>query len=117
MHFNDIINAIGNGFLEFRFQDLLDILIIAFIVYKIIDVSVNTRAYQLLKGLGLLLIIMLFSTLFNLYTVSFLLNTLLVSGIVIVFVLFQAVPKPITASSSASFRMFLSAFQSAKSAR
>ncbi len=89
MHFNDIINAIGNGFLEFRFQDLLDILIIAFIVYKIIDVSVNTRAYQLLKGLGLLLIIMLFSTLFNLYTVSFLLNTLLVSGIVIVFVLFQ----------------------------
>lgn len=89
MHFNDIMYAIGNGFAQFRFQDALDILIIAFIVYKIIDVSVNTRAYQLLKGLGLLLVIMLLSTIFNLYTVSFLLNTLLVSGIVIVFVLFQ----------------------------
>lgn len=89
MHFDDIIYAIGNGFAQFRFQDLLDILIIAFIVYKIIDVSINTRAYQLLKGLGLLLVIMLLSTLFNLYTVSYLLNTLLVSGIVIVFVLFQ----------------------------
>ncbi|MBO4879141.1 MAG: diadenylate cyclase CdaA [Clostridia bacterium] len=83
------MNAIGNGLAEFRFQDLLDILIIAFIIYKIIDLSVDTRAYQLLKGLGLLLVIMLLSTLFNLYTVSFLLNTLLVSGIVIVFVLFQ----------------------------
>lgn len=89
MHFNDIINAIVNGFAQFRFQDALDILIIAFIVYKIIDVSINTRAYQLLKGLGLLLVIMFLSTLFNLYTVSYLLNTLLVSGIVIVFVLFQ----------------------------
>ena len=89
MHFNDIMNAIINGLAEFRFQDLLDILIIAFLIYKIIELSINTRAYQLLKGLGLLLVIMLLSTLFNLYTISFLLNTLLVSGIVIVFVLFQ----------------------------
>ena len=44
---------------------------------------------QLLKGLGALLIIMLLSTLFNMYTVSYLMNNLLVSGIVIVFVLFQ----------------------------
>lgn len=89
MKFNEIINAILSGLAEFRFQDLLDIIIIAFIIYKIIEVSVNTRAYQLLKGLAVLLIIMLLSTVFNLYTVNYLLNTLLVSGIVIVFVLFQ----------------------------
>lgn len=89
MHFDEIIGAIGNGLAQFRFQDLLDILIIAFLVYKIIDVSINTRAYQLLKGLAVLLIIMLLSAVFNLYTVSYLLNTLLVSGIVIVIVLFQ----------------------------
>lgn len=89
MHFDEIMSAIGNGLAEFRFQDLLDILILAFIIYKIIDVSINTRAYQLLKGLTVLLIIMLLSAVFNLYTVSYLLNTLLVSGIVIVIVLFQ----------------------------
>ncbi|MBR3298181.1 MAG: diadenylate cyclase CdaA [Clostridia bacterium] len=89
MHFDEIMSAIGNGLAEFRFQDLLDILIIAFIVYKIIDVSVNTRAFQLLKGLVVLLVIMLLSAVFNLYTVNYLLNTLLVSGIVIVIVLFQ----------------------------
>lgn len=89
MHFDSIVNAIGNGLAEFRFQDFLDILIIAFLVYKIIDVSINTRAHQLLKGFAVLLIIMFLSTLFNLYTISYLLNTLLVSGIVIVAVLFQ----------------------------
>ena len=89
MHFDEIVSAIRNGLDQLRFQDLLDILIIAFIIYKIIDVSVNTRAFQLLKGLAVLLIIMLLSAVFNLYTVNYLLNTLLVSGIVIVIVLFQ----------------------------
>ena len=89
MHFDEIVSAIRNGLEQLRFQDLLDILIIAFIIYKIIDVSVNTRAFQLLKGLAVLLIIMLLSAIFNLYTVNYLLNTLLVSGIVIVIVLFQ----------------------------
>ncbi len=89
MPFDDIINAILSGFKEIRFQDLLDIIIITMLVYKIIEWSVNTRAYQLLKGLGVLLLVMLLSTIFNLYTINYLLNTLLVSGIVVVAVVFQ----------------------------
>ena len=49
----------------------------------------NIRAYELLKGLGVLLLILLLSTLFNLYTINYLLNTLLVSGIVVMAVIFQ----------------------------
>ena len=89
MHFNDIINAIRNGFSGFRPEDALDIIIIAVLVYMIIKVSVNTSAHQLLKGLAVLLVVMLLSTVFNLYTIKYLLNTLLVSGIVVVAVLFQ----------------------------
>ena len=89
MHFNDIINAVLNGLAEFRFQDFIDIVIITAIIYKIICWTVNTRAYQLLKGLAVLLVVMLLSALFNLYTVNYLLNTLLVSGIVVMVVLFQ----------------------------
>ena len=89
MHFNDIINAVLNGLAEFRFQDFIDIVIITVIIYKIICWTVNTRAYQLLKGLAVLLVVMLLSALFNLYTVNYLLNTLLVSGIVVMVVLFQ----------------------------
>ena len=86
---NDIINAIISGFQDIRFQDVLDIVIITVLVYKIIEWSMNTRAYQLLKGLGVLLLILLLSTLFNLYTINYLLNTLLVSGIVVMAVIFQ----------------------------
>lgn len=89
MPFDDIINAILSGIKEIRFQDVLDIIIIAILVYKIIEWSVNTRAYQLLKGLGVLLLVMLLSTVFNLYTINYLMNTLLVSGIVVVAVVFQ----------------------------
>lgn len=89
MPFDDIINAIMSGFKEIRFQDVLDIIIIAILIYKIIEWSVNTRAYQLLKGLGVLLLVMLLSTVFNLYTINYLMNTLLVSGIVVVAVVFQ----------------------------
>lgn len=89
MPFNDIINAIISGFQELRFQDVLDIVIITVLVYKIIEWSMNTRAYQLLKGLGVLLFVLLLSTLFNLYTINYLLNTLLVSGIVVIAVIFQ----------------------------
>ncbi len=89
MHFNDIINAVINGFAEFRFQDFIDILIIAFLIYKVISITTDTRSYQLLKGIGILLLAMMLSTVFNLYTVNYLLNTLLVSGIVVVVVLFQ----------------------------
>ena len=89
MPFNDIINAIISGFQDIRFQDVLDIVIITVLVYKIIEWSMNTRAYPLLKGLGVLLLILLLSTLFNLYTINYLLNTLLVSGIVVMAVIFQ----------------------------
>lgn len=89
MPFDDIINAILSGFKEIRLQDIFDIIIIAILVYKIIEWSVNTRTYQLLKGLGVLLLVMLLSTVFNLYTINYLMNTLLVSGIVIVAVVFQ----------------------------
>ena len=89
MPFNDIINAIISGFQDIRFQDVLDIVIITVLVYKIIEWSMNTRAYQLLKGLGVLLLILLLSTLFNLYTINYLLNTLLVYGIVVMAVIFH----------------------------
>lgn len=89
MPFNDIINAIISGFQDIRFQDVLDIVIITVLVYKIIEWSMNTRAYQLLKGLSVLLLILMLSTLFNLYTINYLLNTLLVSGIVVMAVIFQ----------------------------
>ena len=89
MSISDILAAIQTGFLEFRIQDLLDILIIAFVIFKLIQFTANTRAHQVIKGVGILLLIFIVCNVFNLITLKYLLNSLLVSGIVVAVVIFQ----------------------------
>ena len=89
MSISDILAAIQNGLLEFRIQDLLDILIIAFVIFKLIQFTANTRAYQVLKGVGVLLLILILCNVFNLITIKYLLNSFIVSGIVVAVVIFQ----------------------------
>lgn len=89
MSISDIIAAIQTGFSEFRIQDLVDILIIAFVIFKLIQFTANTRAYQVLKGVGVLLLVLILCNVFNLITLKYLLNSFILSGIVVVVVLFQ----------------------------
>ena len=89
MSISDILAAIRLGFSEFRIQDLLDILIIAFVIFKLIQFTTNTRAYQVIKGVAVLLLVFILCNVFNLITLKFLLNSFIVSGIVIVAVIFQ----------------------------
>ena len=89
MSLADVLAAIQTGFSQFRIQDLLDILIIAFVIFKLIQFTTNTRASQVLKGVIVLLLIFIISNVLNLITVRYLLNSFLVSGILVVVVLFQ----------------------------
>ena len=54
MTYRDVMKAILSGFQQFSMLDLLDILIIAFLIYKLILWTRNTRAYSVLKGIGVL---------------------------------------------------------------
>ena len=72
----------------FRWQDILDILIVAFIIYRLLLLLVGTRAMQLVKGLLILGGISALARLFQLSTVSWFLAktlTVLVIAIPIVF--------------------------------
>ncbi|MBO4384325.1 MAG: diadenylate cyclase CdaA [Clostridia bacterium] len=89
MSLTDVLAAIETGFSQFRIQDLFDILIIAYAIFSLIRLTTNTRSSQVLKGVGILLVIFVVSTLLNLITVRYLLNSFLVSGIVVAAVLFQ----------------------------
>lgn len=89
MSLTDVLSAIGTGFSQFRIQDLIEILIIAFIIFRLIQFTTNTRASQVLKGVGVLILLFLVSNLLNLMTLKYLLNSFLVSGIVVAVVLFQ----------------------------
>lgn len=82
---NQIIFAISG----IRFFDLLDIIVIAFLIYKGIEFLRENRAGQLFKGIVLLLIAYLFADWFDLVMVRMLLSVLMGSAIVVLAVVFQ----------------------------
>lgn len=69
---------------------IFDVLIIAVFLYKILEWTRETRAYQVLKGIGLLFLFSVLARLFGLSTISWVLDSILASGSIflILFILF-----------------------------
>ena len=80
---------ISNYSSYFRVQDILDILIVAFVFYKVIGFIHETRAMQLVKGIVVLLVIMFVSDLLELYTINYVLRNTLQVGVLALVVIFQ----------------------------
>ena len=74
---------------QLRWVDILDIAIIAFAIYKILKYIQETRAFQLLMGLIVLLVATVLSDVLKLYTVNWLLEGILKVGAIAVIVVFQ----------------------------
>lgn len=80
--FNNIVASIG-------LTDILDIAIVAFIVYKVLGFIRETRAEQLAKGLLVLVVGTLLSDLMHLYTLHWILSNVMTVGLVALVVIFQ----------------------------
>ncbi|MBR4020652.1 MAG: diadenylate cyclase CdaA [Firmicutes bacterium] len=80
--FDNILSSIG-------LNDILDILIVAFIFYKILEFIKETRAQQLIKGLLVLVVAFFLSDLFNLYALNWLLRGTMTVGAIALVVVFQ----------------------------
>ena len=91
MSYDEVIKAISSGFAQFTWLDALDIIIIFILLYKLIIWTKETRAYEVLKGIGLLFLCSVASQLLQLNTLSWLLDAFLKSGsiIIVLVVLFQ----------------------------
>ena len=76
--------------LSFKFTDLIDILVIAFIIYKVFLIVRETRATQLFKGLIFLLLVVFLAKVLNLKTLDFIVSKLFFWGPVIIVILFQS---------------------------
>lgn len=76
-------------FTQIRWQDLLDILLIAGGVYWIISLIRGTRAVQMLLGLVVVFLTYLASQYFELYTLNWVLDNFLSSILLVIVVLFQ----------------------------
>ena len=79
---NNIMSSIG-------ITDVLDILLVAFIVYKVLGFIRETRAEQLAKGLLVLVAATVLSNFLHLYTLHWLLSGLMTVGLIAIVVIFQ----------------------------
>lgn len=85
----EFLNELKVVFSTIELKDLIDILVISFAIYKLIQLVKETRAEQLLKGFIAILIFSRISAALNLYTVSWVINNLLTVGMVLIIVVFQ----------------------------
>lgn len=82
---NELINIITS----IRFNDVIDIAIIAYIVYKVFQIIRRTRAEQLLKGLFILLVATKLSEVLQLRTINWMLRNAMTVGVIALLIVFQ----------------------------
>ena len=88
VHFTDYFNSLS----EHPFSILttvLDIVIVLFIVYKAFKMLKDTRAWQLLKGIAILIIITLLSGWLKLTILNYILSSVMSYGVIMLIIVFQ----------------------------
>lgn len=82
-----------NFLAEFSFMDyiteLIDILLVAYVIYKLITLIRGTKAVQLLKGMMVIVVAWLLSSFFGLRTLSFLMSQAMTYGVLAILIIFQ----------------------------
>ena len=73
-----------------RWQDVVDVLFVAYVIYRIALLIRGTRTMQMVVGLGIVAVAFVGSQMLGLFTLNWLLNNFLGSLIVILVVIFQA---------------------------
>lgn len=84
-----VISTIVQAVSNIRIQDIIDILVITYFIYRIMDFLKETRAEQLIKGVGIVLVFTKLSEWVELYAVNYLLKNLLTVGAFAIIVVFQ----------------------------
>lgn len=72
-----------------KITDIIDILIVSYIIYRLILVVRGTRAAQVLKGIMVIVVAWLLSIWFELDTLRWMMNQMITVGVVAVIVIFQ----------------------------
>ena len=75
---------------DLRWQDIVDILIVSFIIYKTFLLIKGTRAIQLILGLVIIMFVFSLAERFGLFTVGWIFNNFVGSIIFVIVVIFQS---------------------------
>lgn len=85
----EIMRSMGTSFSMVSIMDVIDILLVAYLVYKLISLLRHTNAMQVAKGIILLVVIAALAALMNLHVLSFILNNTLQLGFLALVIVFQ----------------------------
>jgi diadenylate cyclase len=98
---------------ELRWQDVLDILLVAVILYRVLLLIKGTKAAQMLVGLGVLFLAFLLSGYLQLYTIDWIIQSLWAQIVLALIILFQPeIRKALAQMGEARFLSFSSAEES-----
>ena len=84
-----LTNTLTSVFKTMSFIDILDIILVAILVYQLARLIKNTRVAQILKGVIFLIVLYLFARQIGLRTIGFILERLFNIGIIALVVVFQ----------------------------
>ena len=85
----DFFLPFTTGAIQFSWRDIVDIIIVAVIIYSLIRITSGTRALQVLKGLGIILAMAIAFSMLDLQTVTWMLSWLVNAAAVVLVILFQ----------------------------
>ena len=83
------MSAVIEIFSNIRINDIIDILIVAYVFYKILILIKETRAEQLVKGIMILIVILKLAELAKLYVVRYILQNTMTLGMIALVIVFQ----------------------------
>lgn len=90
LDFNYWKQIISADFLSRDFiTNIIDILVVWYLVYKLIQLVRGTKAVQLLKGVAVFIVIRMISEVIGLHTLSWLMNQVIMYGVIAAVVIFQ----------------------------
>lgn len=78
-----------NLFIDIRIKDIIDILIVAIMFYKLFSLIKETRAEQLIKGIFALFVFAKISGVLKLYTINWILENAMTVGVLAILIVFQ----------------------------
>ncbi len=85
----DFWGPLRNSLMAFNWLDVVDIIIVALILYWLIKLLAKTRAIRVLIGLGVILILARIFVAMGLQTATWLMNAIIPAGAVVIVILFQ----------------------------
>ena len=111
-----VLEFVGRLLLTVKVTDLLDIAVMAFVIYKLLKLVKSTRAANLLKGVFIFLLALWLSGVAELHGINFILNNMMEMGVLALIVLFQPELRSILEQVGSSKLNFLGFFSKEREA-